>query len=326
MKWLEISFTLDRELVEAMSDVLASVTDQRISIESNIINLGDTDENQSAGLARVRTYLLAEDATVLEATRQKLEEELARLSQTRPLPPPTYTLVNLTPFRGKEWRATFNPLPVGERLIIVPAWLADIPAPLSNPTSDYLTNKRPDHSTIQLLLDPGLAFGTGTHPTTQLCLALLENRIRPGDHVLDLGCGSGILAVAAIKLGAASALCIDIDPEAGRATKENAQLNGVSDKIEFRLGSLDVALTSKNQEPIANYQLVTANILAPVILEFIQQGLAAMVAPEGTLVLSGVRVSEAPSIIDALRAVNVTVIEQRESEGWIALRAKLATA
>jgi ribosomal protein L11 methyltransferase len=321
MKWLEISLTLRRELADRVAGLLTGFTDQRVSIETNVINLDNYNDNQNARLARVRTFLLAEDATVLEATRQKLENELARLGDTHPVPPPTYTFVNLTPFRGKEWRATFNPLPVGERFIIIPAWLAD-------PTPNPSTPSSPSSPTIRLLLDPGMAFGTGTHPTTQLCLELLENRVRPGDHVLDLGCGSGILSVAALKLGAASALALDIDPEAGRATQENARLNGVSDQLKFRLGSLDAVVKPTDQSLISSLQfsIVIANILAPVILDFIRHGLAATVAPEGTLIISGVRTSESQSVVDALREVNVVVIEQRQSEDWVALAAKLGRA
>ncbi|MBM4422553.1 MAG: 50S ribosomal protein L11 methyltransferase [Chloroflexi bacterium] len=328
MNWLEISLTLDGELAEAVADVLAKHAHQGVSIESTAIEVNPDDEGRPIGPLRVRAYVPADDAAALEAARAKIEHDLFYLGMIQPIPPPTYTRVADANW-AELWKANYKPIRIGERLTILPAWLATQPP-----------------NAIELLMDPGMAFGTGAHPTTQLCLALLETYVQPGQTVFDLGCGSGILSVAAIKLGAASALAVDIDPEADRATRENAALNGVSDRIEFRLGSLETALNSKlqisnsksqisnpqtqtptqtshpdHQLPITNHQfpLVVANILARVIIKLLGEGLARALAPDGVLILSGILAEQKAEVIAAIHSAGLSVVEQREDRGWVAL-------
>lgn len=164
----------------------------------------------------------------------------------------------------------FEPLKMGQRLWIVPSW-----------------HDAPEQDAVNLMLDPGLAFGTGTHPTTALCLEWLDGLAVDGKlaqhSVLDFGCGSGILAIAALKLGAVDALGTDIDPQALQASRENAQRNDVSDQL---------TLCYPDRLPDAGYQIVVANILAGPLVELAPQ-IAASVAPGGRLALSGILAPQA---------------------------------
>ncbi|MEK7785592.1 MAG: 50S ribosomal protein L11 methyltransferase, partial [Chloroflexota bacterium] len=144
----------------------------------------------------MRAYLPADDVTALETARQKIEEGLFYLNMIRPIPAPSYTPVSDANW-AELWKANYKPIRIGNRLVVIPSWLAD--------------RQSTEPPNIPILMDPGMAFGTGTHPTTQLCLALIEAHLKPDDTVLDLGCGSGILAIAAAKLGAKSVLAVDID-------------------------------------------------------------------------------------------------------------------
>lgn len=205
--------------------------------------------------------------------------------------------------RSREWRAHLGPIPIGSRFVILPG---DAAADL-------------DPNLIPLRLDPGAAFGSGSHPTTRMCVALLEESVRPGDRVFDLGCGSGILAIAALKLGAASALGADIDPEAERMTGENAGKNGVAEQLSFRLGSVETAAG-------VQFELVTANILADVLVDLLAKGLAGTVAPNGTLILSGIRAEREADITHALGIAGFAVAERRSTDGWVALLARSKSA
>lgn len=304
MNWLEISLTLDGELAEAVADVLARHAYQGVSIESTAIEANPDDEGRPIGPVRVRAYLPADAPAALETTRTKIEQDLFYLSMIRPLPAPTYTFVADTDWE-ELWKSFYKPMRVGERLVIIPAWVygqIDAPAP----------------DGIPIVMNPGMAFGTGTHPTTQLCLAMLETYVKPGDRVFDLGCGSGILSVAAVKLGAGTVLAVDIDPEAERATRENAALNNVADKIEFRLGSLQ-QLAASGLPPVFN--VIAANIFARVIINLLKDDLARTLAPGGALIVSGILVEQADDVQAALHTARLTIIEQRQSGDWIAIAA-----
>lgn len=325
--WLEISLTLDGELAEAVADVLARYAHQGVSIESTAIEVDPDDEGRPIGPLRVRAFIPADES--LEATRQKIEQDLFYLGMIRPLPTPVYTPVADADW-AELWKAQYHPIRVGRRLVIVPVWLADTPIesesalharPPDTPIQrgSALHARPPDRyrATIRLLMNPGMAFGTGTHPTTQLCLALLEDHLKPDDAVLDLGCGSGILSVAAAKLGARSVLSVDIDAESIRATNENGQANGVGDKIETRLGSLASVGGLK-------FEVSVVNILAIVIVKLLgpEEGLAQTLAPNGTLIVSGILAEQADNVIAALNSTWLNVIDKRQSGDWVALAAR----
>jgi ribosomal protein L11 methyltransferase len=234
----------------------------------------------------------------LEERRQKLEEALWYLGRIQPLPPAAFTPIADQNWM-EAWKQHYQPIPVGKRLIIVPIWL-DSPEP----------------ERIPIRIDPGMAFGTGTHPTTQLCLELLEEWVPIDDVVIDVGCGSGILSIAALKLGATHALGVDIEDEAVRSARENANANGIG--AEFVLGPGSVREIIAEQYPYDNAPLVITNILAPIILHLLDEGLADLVARDGALILSGILQEQAESVISAAQAHGLDLVEQRQMGDWVA--------
>lgn len=197
----------------------------------------------------------------------------------------------------REWMQHYRPMQFGPRLWVCPSWL-----------------EPPEPDSITLLLDPGLAFGTGTHPTTALCLAELDALEPVGKTVVDFGCGSGILAVAALKLGAERALGIDNDPQALRASRDNARRNGLPDS------ALPVALPGDNieQDYLGRADIVVANILAGPLVA-LSEKLLAFLAPQGTLLLSGLLATQADELC-AHYAGEVPLIVAGEHDGWVCLR------
>ncbi|EJG0734767.1 50S ribosomal protein L11 methyltransferase [Vibrio parahaemolyticus] len=175
----------------------------------------------------------------------------------------------------REWMENFHPMKFGERLWICPSW-REVPEP----------------DAVNVMLDPGLAFGTGTHPTTALCLEWLESMDLSGKTVIDFGCGSGILAIAAIKLGAEKVIGIDIDPQALLASKDNAERNGVADKLEVYL--------PQNQPEGLIADVVVANILAGPLRE-LAPIIKGLVKPNGALAMSGVLDTQAEDVASYYR-------------------------
>ncbi|WP_217524787.1 50S ribosomal protein L11 methyltransferase [Vibrio metschnikovii] len=188
----------------------------------------------------------------------------------------------------REWMDNFHPMKFGERLWICPSW-RDIPDP----------------NAVNVLLDPGLAFGTGTHPTTALCLQWLDSLNLSGKTVIDFGCGSGILAIAAIKLGAAKVIGIDIDPQALQASRDNAERNGVADKIEVYL--------PQNQPENLVADVLVANILAGPLRE-LSAVIKSLIKPGGLLAMSGVLNTQAEDVATYYRdQLDIDpIIEQEE--------------
>jgi len=302
--WLEVSLIVNGELAEAVAEVLARYIPAGVVIESTAVYAGPEDENgQAVGPLRVCGYLPVDDQ--LEETRRKIEEGLWYLGRISPLPAPVFR-----PFEEinwvEAWKEHYHPIPVGEGLMIVPAWL------------EPETGGR-----MPIRIDPGMAFGTGTHPTTQLCLALTEaffQQAGGSPRVLDIGCGSGILAVAALKLGAVHALGVDIDPLAMEASQQNAALNGVTEGLELGVGS--VAEVRRGQFSLQQGELVYANILAPVLVRLLDEGLGELVSPGGWLVLSGILAEQSPDVEAALRQHNLALLERRQVGDWVALAAR----
>ena len=305
MNWLEVSLLVNGELAEAVADVLARFAPNGVVTESTGIKfLDEENEGVAVGPVNVRAYLEVNDQ--IEETRQKLEEALFYLGMIQPIPAPTYK--NIADQNWMEaWKENYKPIPIGKRLMIVPAWM-DSPEP-----------KR-----IPIKIDPGMAFGTGTHPTTQLCLELIERffveRLTfnvQSSTVIDVGCGSGILSMAALKLGATSALGVDIDIESVINSRENADKNGVGE--EFIIGQGSVTEVLAGQFAFRSAPLVVANILAPVIIRLFDAGLADLVAPGGTLILSGILAEQAEKVREAVAAKGLVVNEQRQMGDWVAL-------
>lgn len=308
--WLEISLVVDGELAEAIADVLGRYVSGGVAIESTAITADDFDEGHATGPLRVYGYLPA-DAD-LEDQRHKLEEALWYLSRIQPLPEAQYKLIKEKDW-SEAWKKNYHPIHLGSHLSIIPAWL-----------------EPPDLQRTAIKINPGMAFGTGTHPSTQLCLEIVDawfhQRIMSADpspgpvEVVDVGCGSGILAIAALKFGAQHALGVDIDEEAVAAAQDNALLNGVADRIEIGLGSVKEILGGNYS--LSRGHVVFANILAPIILRLFNEGLADLIHPTGILVLSGMLADQVSQVEKVLQEYKLGVTERRQMGDWVALLAE----
>jgi len=297
-RWLEGTLVLDDELAEPVADVLARFAPGGVALGYD--NVDPDPERPHAGPFRVQAYLPADEN--LPATQAALAEALWHLGQIRPLPEPALRFVENQDW-SESWKRHYRPLRLGRHLVIIPSWAT--------------TALGPDD--IPVLVDPGMAFGTGTHPTTQLCLELLEENLRPGMTVIDLGCGSGILGLAALRLGAGLVLALDTDPEATRATQDNARLNQIGANLRTHLGSLTDLLQGGVQPGRA--PLVVANILAGTLARMLGEGLPRVLEPGGRLILSGILREQSAEVEAALEASGMTLVEQRSREDWVALLA-----
>lgn len=188
------------------------------------------------------------------------------------------------------WRKYYHAREIGKRMAIVPSW------------EDVETDR------IKLVLDPGLAFGTGSHETTSLCLEVLDEVVAGGERVLDIGTGSGILAIAALKLGAATAEGVDIDPVAVRTAGENAARNGVENRLQVLVGDLSDKASGK-------YQIVVANIVANAILS-LAPAIPGLLAEGGTFIASGIIDTRKDEVIAGLQAAGLEVVAVHEKRGW----------
>ena len=307
--WAEFSLTVDGELAEAVAEVLRRYAPGGVAIESTAVASSlDDSEGDAVGPLRVYAYLPVDSH--LAETRRQVEEALWYLGRIRPLPPLQVRTIQESDW-SEAWKAGYRPIRLGERLIVVPAWL-----------------ESPDAQRIAIRMDPGMAFGTGTHPTTQLCLEMLETSLLRAQAnlptsqaltVIDVGCGSGILSVAALKLGANHALGVDIDPLAVAAAADNAALNGVADRLEPGLGS--VAEVRAGRFSLLRAPLVLANILAPVIVQLLEDGRGELLAPGGALILSGILDEQEDEVAGALADRALHVAARRQSGDWVALAA-----
>ena len=301
--WLEVSLTVDGELAEAVADVLARFAYSGVMMEQGVKYTNDEDAGTPTGPIIVRAYLEMNDQ--IEETRQKLDESLYYLGRIQPLPEPTYKQIADQNWM-EAWKQHYKPIRIGERLVIVPAWMDS-----------------PDPDRLAIRIDPGMAFGTGTHPTTQLCLELLEKVIleRRGAQdefrLIDVGCGSGILSIAALKLGASSALGVDIDSGSILNARENASTNGIGEELVLGVGSVQEIVDgtfSFRQAP-----LVLANILAPVIVRLFDSRLAELLTEGGAMILSGILQDKEQRVAEAAQAKGLRVSDRRQIGDWVAL-------
>ena len=191
------------------------------------------------------------------------------------------------------WKKYYHAMDIGKRLAIVPGW------------EQYDTDR------TAITMDPGMAFGTGTHETTALCLEVLDERVRGGERVLDIGTGSGILAIAALKLGAAAAEGVDIDPMCVRTAGENATRNGVEDRLTVLVGDL-------SDKASGVYDLITANIVAAAILSLAPH-VPALLAPGAVFIASGIIDTRKEEVLAGLRAAGLEPFDVREKRGWVCI-------
>ena len=322
MNWLEVSLTVDGELAEAVADVFARYAPNGVMTEQGVKYNDAEDAGTPTGPITVRAYLELNDQ--IEETRQKLEESLFYLGMIQPLPAPAYKQIADQNWM-EAWKQHYKPILIGERLVILPAWMDS-----------------PDLNRVAIKIDPGMAFGTGTHPTTQLCLELMEGwfischserseesprgvgdsslpSVAQNDiKVIDIGCGSGILSIAALKLGATQVLGVDIDAESITNARENAETNGVGEELILGVGSVREILDGKFAFQKA--PLVVANILAPVIVRLFDAGLAKLIDENGFILLSGILFEQEQSVIEAGQAKGLRMNGRSQAGDWVALR------
>ncbi len=320
--WLEIGIDTTTQALDDLSAYLMAVGITGLVLEDEQDFTQFLEENheywdyvdeelleQKKGVCRAVFYVTND-----EDGRARLEEVKAGLEGFRSrCPHPVGTLeIHETGLREEDWannwRKYYKPMKAGEKLYIVPEWMRETPIPQGR---------------TPIYLNPGLIFGTGSHASTQLCLEGLQRVIKPGDKILDLGCGSGILAIAGLCLGADRAVGCDIDPKAVKVATENASLNGIDgERLAVYPGNVldDPALQEKMTD---RYQLVLANIVADVIIP-----LSAMVdrfmGEDGLFLCSGIIDSRAQEVARALEANGLTIVESACKSDWCFYMAKKA--
>ncbi len=289
MRWLELSSRVDAEAVEAVSEVFSRVASAGVAVEPDLVP--GTDDGYAVGSsATVRAYIPVESDTA--GKKQEVEEALWHLRVIWPVGELECREIADEDW-AHTWKAHYSTFRIGRRIVIRPLWL------------DYTAS----HDDVVVSLDPGIAFGTGLHPTTHRCLQILEDVIRPGARVFDVGTGSGILSLAAIGLGAARVVAVDVDPIAVAAARENAKANAVEDRIQVSEGSADSVGDDK-------FDVVVSNIIARIIIE-LAQSLVARVRPGGALVLAGVFVDRAFDVQTTFAQLGV-FLETFVDGDWVA--------
>ncbi len=285
--WLEVLLTVGQDMAELAADILRRQTDRGVAMEP----AGEKE-------VLLRAYLPV-DRGVDEA-KARLEMALHALS---PELLPAYRPVKEEDW-AKAWKAHYHPIRIGKHFLIRPSWVEVEPEP----------------DDIVITLDPGMAFGTGTHPSTQLCLEAIEGHIWPGLRALDLGCGSGILAIAVALSGASRVYALDIDPVAVEVAEENVRRNGVQDKVTVLHGTLS-SLTGSSR----HFDLVLVNITADVIVQMCAQHLGMVVRPDGWLVASGFVTEQEETVTQALAQTDLEVVTRYQKEEWVAVLCRHAT-
>lgn len=320
MKWLELKIDAAPAGLDPVSALLEDLGitglviddegDFRDFLEHNRAYWDYVDDalmQEKKGLCRITFYL--EDSPDGYNTLSRVRMALSRVKQEHP----EYGSLLLTMENMEDadwennWKQFYKPMEIGDRLIVIPEWeSAGVP-----------------EGRVALRLNPGLTFGTGSHATTRLCLTALEKHVRGGETVLDLGCGSGILAIAALRLGASHATGVDIDPKAVDVAYENAALNDIGrDRCRFLAGNVlaDQGLVQTLAQERA--QLVLANIVADVIIPLAPM-VSQLMDPQGTFLCSGIIDTRGDEVAAALEAAGLAVTGRREKNGWIALEARL---
>lgn len=300
MRWLELTVRTHPEAVESVSELMSRYTPGGVAIEEpfELIDEGQEYRVLTGEPVQVHAYLPVDGKE--EEAQQRVAEGLWHLSslgehfvgdlQTR--------IVNEEDW-ANAWKDYFHVTHIGKRLVIRPSWRA----------------YEPKDGEVVLELDPGMAFGTGLHPTTRMCLEQVERRTRTGMRVLDVGTGSGILALAAAKLGAASVYCIDNSSVAVESATANAAVNNLSDEITVVQGILDEVEAARMA---GQYDMVLVNIIAHVIGGMAAQ-LAQVLAPGGWLIASGIIEARRVDAQPALLATGLELVEQAMIDDWIAL-------
>jgi ribosomal protein L11 methyltransferase len=302
MKWIEICVETDGEAAEAVSALFSEYSQSGTVLEEV---WADTPPPH---VIKVKAFLPAGQSAVLP----RIEEAVWHLGQIYPLPALSVRWLSEADWM-EAWKSDYDVQRVGRRILIKPSW--------QSCTAD------PDQIVIEL--DPGVAFGTGLHPSTRLCVVALEEYVQPGDHVLDVGTGSGILSIAAAKLGAGKVVALDIDNVALEIARENAARNGVQEIISLHRASVHpLSASDLSGSPVETFNargiwnrafdLLVMNIFANVIMQS-AEAIAACLAADGLFVVSGIIEPQEHAVRQALAAAGLSVVERRVQKDWVAL-------
>lgn len=324
MRWHEVTVYTTEEAIEMISNFIHELGAGGVAIEeSGTLNkerdtsLGQWYEKPlndiPEGRAEIKGYF--SEGIDMESIMEQLKASVAQLTEFDiDTGNPTFECKEVDDEDwANNWKQYFKPIRITDRMTIKPTW------------EEYT----PGADELIIELDPGMAFGTGTHATTSLCLKALENVIQPGDDVIDVGTGSGVLAIAAAKLGAKHVLALDLDPVAVSSANENTRLNGLESTITVKLSDLlgvlresasdaDAAAALGVKVPV---QVAVANILAEIILLFVQD-VYDVLAPGGTYVVSGIIKSKQDDVEQGLERVGFTVAERHEDQDWVVIIAR----
>ena len=297
--WMEIACDIPAEHAEVVADYLARLSGNGVCVDNRTVDAFATSEIPDSVRVSIKAYLSADDDPApLMVELRSFIDELSRRFPDEQFAPPTLSPVHAEDW-SSSWKVHFKPLRVGARLLIVPTW----------------EEAAVQEGDLVVRIDPGMAFGTGGHETTRLCLETLEQLMEQGDSsaapsLLDLGTGSGILAMAARLLGAGRILALDIDPDAVEVARENLELNNLADQVECGttpLESLD-----------ERFDIILANILAEELVR-LAPFLAARLNPGGSLILSGILAEKEPLVRSGFSASSLTYCSTSCAGEWVAM-------
>lgn len=299
---LLLSYGLQGLQIEDPTDFVAFLVDPPVRSNGISQDLLAEQHRKDPTTASIVFYL--PDTLPGRETLTAIQADLARLQQNPPEIPLGSLALTKQTIKQQDWdtawKQYYHPIPLGKRLLICPSW-EDCPA-------------APDQ--VKVLLDPGMAFGTGTHQTTKLCLTLLESAVTKNTTLLDIGTGSGILSIAALLLGARSATAVDIDPLAVSIAAENAALNHVADRLTLHCGDLADQVSGR-------FSLICANIVADVILRLAGQ-VQELLHQDGVLLISGIIADRVDEVVDQFAKQGLELVTSRSEEDWFALKFRLA--
>jgi ribosomal protein L11 methyltransferase len=300
----EISVVTDGEAAEAVAEVLRPFAYQDSVVLEQLGDMHSLDPMAVDPAVTVKIYVPQEEDT--PQLRRRIEEILYHMNRLYPVPEPRFLILEEKDW-AHAWKENYHPFRIGRRIWIRPSWYENDQSPDGNKAAA---------DDIILVMDPGMAFGTGLHPTTQTCLIALEDTVQPGDTVLDVGTGTGILAIAAAKLGASRITAVDTDVLAVKASTENARINHASAMLSVWQGDL-------SSVPRKQWDIVVVNILAPVIINLLENGgLLSYIKPGGRLIMSGIIDEQKPDVEAAVVAAGGTIISRLHRRDWVTLIAR----
>ena len=304
MEWTDIQITVPQQYAETAEAIATMVSNGGIYIEDyrdleqqawEIAHVDLIEQDlldQPRDIVKVHMYLAPDEnpAEILPLFKERLEASGVEYKlETSGIEQEDWQ---------NAWKKYYHAMDIGQRLAIVPGW------------ETYDTDR------IVITMDPGMAFGTGTHETTNLCLEALDEFVKGGERLLDIGTGSGILAIAALLLGAKSAEGVDIDPMCVRTAGENARLNGVQEQFQVLVGDL-------SDQAEGRYDIITANIVAAAILS-LAPDLPSLMGPDTLFIASGIIDQKKDEVIAGLQKVGLQVVDVREKRGWECILARKA--